>query len=250
MNTVAMEAGFALGLLVLLASAFAIGRNLGRRHPDEHPQLGVVQGATLGVMGLLLGFSFSGAMTRFTTREDLIVRQANALSTLHLRTQLSDSHGDSMRATLNEYAGLMVKALDASSQQELNTAHERLAKLEHMLWQDARSWAQQQPTSAMLIVPAVNEMLDVRAARIAASKRHLPTLIMLTLLTCAALSVGTIGYGMAGGRKSLVPPALALVALMAAVLWVVLDLDYPRYGLIRIDDGPLRAAAAAIMQGS
>ncbi len=247
MSIVAIELGFALGLVLLLATAFAMGRRLGKRHPDEHPQLGVVQGATLGVMGLLLGFSFSGAMSRFAAREELIVRQANALSTLYLRTQLSPSHGESMRTTLREYADVMAGTLDAGRQREVDAAQERLAKLEQMLWQDAQAWAQQQPAMAMLIVPAVNELMDVRAARVAAGKRHLPTLIMLTLLTCASLSVGTIGYGMAGGRKSLVPPALALVGLMAAVLWVVLDLDYPRYGLIRIDDGPLRVVLAEIV---
>jgi hypothetical protein len=103
MSIVAIELGFALGLVLLLATAFAMGRRLGKRHPDEHPQLGVVQGATLGVMGLLLGFSFSGAMSRFAAREELIVRQANALSTLYLRTQLSPSHGESMRTTLRRW---------------------------------------------------------------------------------------------------------------------------------------------------
>lgn len=246
MNIVAIEVGFALGLLVVLASAFAIGRRLGKRHPDEHPQLGVVQGATLGVMGLLLGFSFSGAMSRFTTREELIVRQANALSTLYLRTELSNTYGPSMRATLQEYAKLLPEAFERVELRDSTAPHEQLTALESRLWGDAKGWAQLQPATAILIVPAVNEVIDVRAQRVAAGKRHMPTLIMLTLLTCAALSVGTIGYGMAGGRKSLVPPALSLVALMAAVLWVVLDLDYPRYGLIRIDDGPLREVVTAI----
>lgn len=249
MSVVAIEAGFALGMFALLVTAFATGRRLGKRHPDEHPQLGVVQGATLGMMGLLLGFSFSGAMTRMAGREELLVRHANALGTMHLRTQLANVQRDAMQATLEEYAGIVVQAFDRPGSDTAIAAQERLTALEQRLWSDVVLQANAEPGRAMLFVPVANELIDVRAARIAATQRHLPALVVAALLVCASLSVGTIGYGMAGGRKSLVPPAIALIGLMAAVLWVVIDLDYPRYGLIHISDAPMEAAVRAILGG-
>lgn len=249
MNVVAFEAGFALGMFALLVTAFAIGRRLGKRHPDEHPQLGVVQGATLGMMGLLLGFSFSGAMTRMAGREELLVRHANALGTMHLRTQLAGAQRESMQTTVREYASVVLQAFDRPGTEAAKAAQARLTDLEARLWSDVTMQATAQPAQAMLFVPVANELIDVRAARIAATQRHLPALVLAVLLVCASLSVGTIGYGMAGGRKSLIPPAIALIGLMAAVLWVVIDLDYPRYGLIHISDAPMEAAVRAITGG-
>lgn len=240
MSPIIIEVAAAFGLLVLLALAFTVGRRLGNRHPDEHPQLGVVQGATLGLMGLILGFSFSGAMTRFAAREELIVRHANAISTLWMRSALAGEQGSLIRTSLREYTQQLPAAFDAPTSPAFAQAQSQLGELESSMSDGVLSAVKLEPQLGPVLLAPLSEVLDARASRIAATNRHLPTLIVIAMLACATLSVGSIGYGMAGGRQSLLPPAIALILLMTCVLWVVLDLDYPRYGFIRISDAPLR----------
>ncbi|HLP83861.1 MAG TPA: hypothetical protein VK157_05885 [Phycisphaerales bacterium] len=246
MQATTIELLLVAGLLLLLGLAFAIGRRIGRRHPDEHPQLGVVQGATLGLMGLILGFSFSGAMTRFAAREDLIVKQANALSTAYLRTDLITQQGPALRDALKQYASLLPGAFDNPSTTSFTARQDQLTDLEATIWSHATTAARQEPAFAVPLLTPLNELFDTRTARIAATQRHLPTLILIALVACATISVGTIGYGMAGGSKSLLPPAIALVLLMVAILWIVIDLDHPRHGLIRISDAPLESVIRSL----
>jgi hypothetical protein len=242
-----VELGIAIALLALLAGAFTFGKRMGRRHPDEHPHLGVLQGATLGLMGLLLGFSYSGAMSRLSDRQKLISEQANTISTVWLRSQVStDDAGAAIRRSLREYASAMPQAFERPRSQAFIAAQTTLDSQERDMWNAGLSMSRTNPQHTMVILPVLNQMFDLRASRIAATSVHLPLPVGFALLACATISVGTIGYGMAGGRKALVPPAWALVGLLAIVLWVVLDMDYPRYGFIRVSDEPLRAVAESL----
>ncbi len=93
----------------------------------------------------------------------------------------------------------------------------------------------------MAVLPPVNEVIDLHSVRSAISRRHLPMTGLVLLVTCAMIGVGTAGYGdgIAGGRHQPLTTVFAL--LIAATIWVIVDLDYPRHGLIRTDGEPLTA---------
>ena len=91
-----------------------------------------------------------------------------------------------------------------------------------------------------VLIP-INEVINLHATRLAAGKKRLPTLIMGLLMACSALAVGVTGYvcGMGGRRR--VPLTVALALLIGAALWITVDLDHPRAGLIQLSDAPLKA---------
>jgi hypothetical protein len=239
--THAMVQGVAAAVIVaVLVIAFAIGKRLGRRHPDEHSQLGVIQAATLGLMGLLLGFSYSGAIERFEARQRLIVQEANAMGTVWLRCDLlSPDASARVRQELREYGRGVLDAFRDPGSPAFEEAMLRAQASEQRMWDAVQKEVNAERLQARETMHVVNQLFDVRAERVAAARRHMPMFVLGALVACAAISVGAIGYGLAGGRAALVPPAIALIVLMTIVLWIVLDMDYPRYGFIRVDDRPL-----------
>lgn len=243
----AVEIGIALALLVGLVLSVDAGFRVGRRsvRTREAPttaQLGAIQGATLGLLGLFLGFSFAGASGRFMERQDLIVAEANAIGTAYLRADLlDDAHASELRASLAEY---VAHRLEVSRRLALGVTREDAARIEdcHVrMWAAARDGAKERPAMTMAILPPVNEVIDLHSTRLAAGKKHLPALVLGLLMVCSALSMGVIGYGCgATGRRNFAMTT-SLAVVIATALWTTIDLDSPRAGLIRLSDAPLAA---------
>jgi hypothetical protein len=93
----------------------------------------------------------------------------------------------------------------------------------------------------MLVLPPVNEVLDLHSTRIAAARKHVPGLGMVLLLASCLLSMAVIGYGCGIDGRRRLPLTLSLAVLIGMALWITFDLDYPRRGLLRLDDSPLTA---------
>ena len=86
----------------------------------------------------------------------------------------------------------------------------------------------------------VNDVIELHSTRLAAARKHIPGLVLALLISCSALALGVIGYGsgLVGRRRA--PLTLSLALLISAALWITIDLDYPRRGLIRLSDAPLQ----------
>lgn len=239
---VLIELALGLGLLGLLLAAHAVGRRLGRVSDHAHSHVGVVQSAVLGLLALLIGFSFSGAVSRFGARQDLIVREANAIETVSLRADfLPEPQREALRETLRQYARARIELVQGQEEAALP----KLAALQDRAWAITVQGVKARSEFAQPVLEATNEMFDLLAARNATASRHIPPAIVVVMIACATLASGMISYGQARregdrGLGSQVP-ALALVTLVAAVLWLTLDLDFPQRGLVRLGDAPLRA---------
>lgn len=237
----------AVVVLVLLAAGMEAGYRFGRRKAAagdaaRSGTLGAIQGAVLGLLGLLLGFSFAGAAARFLERQDLITQEANAIGTAFLRADLlEDAHRAELRASLARYVEHRIRL---SETLRAGLAESEVAEIDRMhdrIWKAASAGALARPSAAVLVVPAVNDVIDLHSTRIAAGRKHLPIVVLCLLFVCSILSMTVIGYGcgLAGGRSLLMTGALAI--LITAALWTTLDLDHPRTGLIRLSDAPLKA---------
>lgn len=230
--------------LALFVLALEVGYRMGAREAGREEksaaQLGTIQGATLGLLGLLLGFSFAGAAGRFMERQDLIAREANAIGTAWLRAGLlPEPHGTALREGLERYRTQRVE-LSRNLQRGLSEAAlADIAELQRGLWRAAKAGVRAEPALAVAVLPPVNEVLDLHALRMASGRKHLPTLVMGLLVLCSVLALGTIGFGTGiAGRRNLFV-ALSLAVLVAAALVTTVDMDHPRLGLIRLDDLPL-----------
>ena len=238
-----VEWSIALVLFGGLVAAAEIGFWSGRRkHRDSEDsnQLGAIQGAILGLLALLLGFSFSGASERFSGRVQLIVEEANAIGTLWLRIDLlPDAKQAELRDNLRRYVAERIAFYEARDAAANGKAIAGSEALQAQLWAAVVSAAKAKPELAQVLLPPVNEVIDLHGRRVGASQRHLPVLVLLLLLTCSVVAVGAVSYGggVAGKRSPVLTNAMAF--LVAAVLWAIIDLDHPRRGLIQTGQQPM-----------
>lgn len=247
MRALLTEAAFASILIVLFIAAWFTGKALGQRLHTKlaaHPQLGVVQGAILAMLGLQLGFCFAGAMSRYVDRQDGLVQEANALSTLYLRAELlPDVQRDVVRSTLREYCNDRLLLFEWGATHDESAILERLEAMQGRIWRAVCDGVEERPAVTTVVVPACTEMIDSLSSRNAATERHIPGLVLVVLIACAVASILTIGLGVERADRRLRLPAAVLVFLIAATLWTIVDLDFPRIGFVRIDNGPLAEAA-------
>jgi hypothetical protein len=128
------------------------------------------------LLGLLLGFSFSGSITRMDTKRQLIVQEANAIGTAYLRLdQLPASEQPEMRRLFRQYVDARLRVYDKLP--DLKAADQQLQRgteLQHEIWSRAVSACRGDPTqnSARLLLPAINEMIDISTTRTIAMHTH------------------------------------------------------------------------------
>jgi hypothetical protein len=243
MTELAIAAGLLLGLFAALEAGYRLGLRLASRgNAPSGGQVGAIQGAMLGLLGLLLGFSFAGAASRFIDRQDLIVREANAIGTTYLRADLlPDPFASQVRHILAEYVAHRLKASQHTATGLGPTVEAEVAAIHTRLWQAAKDGSLARPEMTKVVLDPVNEVIDLHSTRMSAGRKHLPFVVLGLLIACSLLSMGVIGYGCglsAGGRWPWLNGSLAI--LIAAALWTTIDLDHPRAGLIRLSDKPLQ----------
>jgi hypothetical protein len=241
-STPAIAAVMAIILPIVFLLATRIGDAIARRSTSkltDHPHFGVIQGAILSILGLLLGFGFSGAMGRFVDRQDLIVQEANALGTFALRLDLlsPEARGD-LRALTREYTQARLELVRGEQQMNLESL-QRIQSLQSQLWTRTIAAVEERPATMMPLLSPLNEVLDVFSKRQAATRRHTPPLVIAGMLLCAVAAAMVVGYCSPRDVARLRMPALLLGVLIALVVWITIDLDYPRLGFIRVSDQPM-----------
>ena len=239
--TALKSAAVFFGMLVLSEVGRRVGIARAARDPESATKgAGPIEAAVFGLLGLLLAFSFSGAASRFEARRHLIVAEANAIGTAYLRLDLLPADAQpEMRQLFRDYLdarlALYGRVTDSLS---VTKAQAEVARLQGRIWTASVSAAQRpgMPTStAILLIPALNEMIDITTTRTVATQNHPPAIIFQLLiafsLTCALLA----GYSMSATRHRNWFYTLMVSLTLSFTLYVIFDLEYPRFGLIRID---------------
>lgn len=238
---------YAVAVVVLLffgmLVAQELGRRIGLRHRAEDAEgaeagVGAVDGAVFGLLGLLIAFTFSGAASRFENRRDLIVQEANAIGTAYLRLDvLPPETRDPLRQQFRDYLdtrlAIYKKLPDVpAAKRELDHSIEQ----QNAIWTAVIEATRGQPpyvTSALL--SPLNEMIDITTTRTAATLQHPPPVIYGMLFVFALIGSLLVGYGMAGSRRRNWLYSLGHAVILAGTIYVILDLEFPRLGLIRVD---------------
>lgn len=234
-------AGLFLGMLL----CFEVGRRIGvarlARDPDGLAKgSGPVEAAVFGLLGLLLAFTFSGAGSRFEDRRHLIAGETNAIGTAYLRVDLlpPDTQPE-IRQLFRRYLDTRVEAYrDAADTTATEARLSEAATLQGQIWAKAVSASRrpEAPTqAAMLLLPALNEMIDITTTRAMAMQNHPPRVIFLLLGGLSLVSSLLVGYVMCGTKVRSWFYMLLIATTMSLTLYVILDLEYPRFGVIRID---------------
>ncbi len=190
-----------VAIVLCLEIGYRIGRRSSEKHPDSaHEGIGVIEAAIFALLGLLLGFFFAGGTARLEIKRQLVVQEANAIGTAYLRLdELPLNEQPEMRRLFKEYLDTRLRVYEKLP--DLKLADQELAHgggIQQEIWSRAVSAGRSDPTqnTARLLLPALNEMIDVTTARTIAMHAQLPLLIFI-LLTAVALVSGLLaGYAM------------------------------------------------------
>ena len=223
-----------------------LGFRLGRRKrptvtEDARSQITTIQGAMLGLLALLLGFTFSMAMSRFELRKQQVLEESNAIGTTYLRAQLMpEPLRKEVSNLLRRYVEVRLEFYQAGMKgQRFQQAVAQTERLQLQLWSRASAWADKDPraVTAGLFLQSLNEVIDLHSKGLTALENHVPEIILVLLYFVALVAIGLIGYGcgLAGRRNFMVTMVASL--LIAAVILVIIDLDRPQRGLIKVGLG-------------
>jgi hypothetical protein len=236
---------FAGAMLVGMLICLEIGRRAGIRRLAGDPEgamsgFGTVEGAVFGLFGLLIAFTFSGAPARLDTRKQLIAEEANAIGTAYLRLDLLAPEAQSaLRERFRTYLDSRLETYRRFPDLEAVKAElSNSARIQLDIWTQAVAATRLQgahPDAAKLLLPAVNEMIDITTTRSMAAMIH-PPLVVFALLALLAMVCSVLaGFGMASSKQRSWLHIMAFAAIAVVVVYVVLEIEYPRAGFIRMD---------------
>ncbi len=232
------------GMLLTIEIGLRVGRARQERQTEaSRGQITAVQASFFGVLALLLGFTFSLSLSRFDSRSQALVDEANAIGTVYLRTDvLPAPYGDNAKALIRDYVDLRVRSSDVSLDEtaELAALIAEAERLQAAVWDVAVQAATAAPNAVVFgFVQSVNDMINSLGRRDAALNRHVPEVVLELLYGTFLMAGLIIGYasGIAGHRPSFV--TYVLVLLIVVLVFIIIDLDRPRRGLIKVSSESL-----------
>ncbi len=209
----------------------------GEEQPEARAQIQAIEAAILTLLGLLLAFTFSMSGNRFETRKANVVEEANAIGTAYLRASVLPSpERKELEDLLRVYAKARIEFYEAPLDlRELERISRRTDALQQKFWALGAAEARKTPTPILgLVLSSLNAVIDLREKQTVAFENHVPESILLFLLIFSSLAGGVIGYlnGIHHHRRRIM--TLIFATTIAMTIFLVIDLDRPRRGLIRV----------------
>ena len=231
-----------LGMVLFLE----LGRQVGlRRRPGEtegeRGSFGIVEGALFALFGLLMAFTFSGAANRFNEKRMLIAEEINTIGTAYLRVQLLSPEAQSpVRELFRQYVDSRLETYRKLP--DMHAAEAIMAqskKLQQEIWNQAVAASRlpnSHPNAGFLLLPALNNMFDMATTRTMALQNHPPGIIYVLLFILGLICSALAGYRMALSQHRSWLHVVGFTVMTVTIVYVVLDIEYPRAGLIRLAD--------------
>jgi hypothetical protein len=244
-NPVVMGAAVAAGTFFGILVALWLGRHIGTRVLARHGSIGhtgvtSLETAVFALLGLMIAFTFSGALNRFDGRRAQAVDEANAIGTAWLRIDLLPSAAQpKLRESFKSYVDARIATYSKlpnikAARAEVARSHE----LQSVIWAQAVT-ALRSPQvrlgTDLLVLPPLNSMFDISTVRLTATQIHPPLAIYVMLIGLALASALLAGYQTAGEKAYDWVHQVGFATIVALTVYIILDIEYPRMGLIRID---------------
>jgi len=231
------------GIFIFMLLAMEIGFRSGRRKQasaaEAITQANSVLVSMLGLLALLLAFTFSAALQRYEDRSQTVVAEANAIGTTYLRARLlPGGMQDEVQALLRQYLDVRIQEgrVDATEPELDESLQQQAQRMQTQLWRHAVRAAEldKSVVTSGLFIQSLNELIDTSTTRNAALNRQVPEIVLFLMIATIVLTTATLGYasGIAGHRVTLA--AFVLLMLIALVVYLIIDLDRPRRGAIQV----------------
>lgn len=234
---------FSLCLFLGMIACFHIARYLSRQYSIRTNDAGydseATSGITFALFGLLMAFVFSGAYARFDDRRNLIVDEANAIGTAYLRVDLLPAEAQpALRKAFKEYTQSRIQFYEHLGDRVAATADlNRSAQLQQIIWQTSiqASTGSENNATRLLLIPALNDMIDIVTTRTVAVQKHPPALLYTLLGSLGLLCAWLAGHSARKSDKPLIFQSIAFALVISSVLYLTMDVEYPGQGLITLD---------------
>lgn len=243
------------GSLAAVEGGVILGRRQARKHAAgaaESPAKSNVEGyiisSIFGLLAFLVGFTFSMSLSRYDDRRSWIAQEATAISTVYLRAELLDEpYRSRLRSLLRDYATSRL-APDNITSAEIETGILQTERIRNQLWDETRTaiYPDRKSDLASYFVEAMNNALDIGTRRALAGRAHVPTQIVAILLVYLLVAAIMLGYLMAKEGTTRRHESTLLILMFVASINLILDLDRPREGLIRVSQRPLEELIASM----
>ncbi len=230
-----------IGILVCLESGYRLGRR--SQATCEHPYEGVgaIDAAVFGLLALLLGFSFAVGMSRLEYRRELAVKEADAIGTAYMRLDLLPADTQpKLRRLFREYLDARLSVYRNLS--DFDLAEREIARADQIqdkIWSAAVEGSESdlgRKSVRILLLPAINEMIDIATPRTVELRMRLPRLILGLLIGVALLSGLLAGYAVSKRGKRSYLHMLIYAGAIVLTVYTIMDLENPRSGLIRLEN--------------
>ena len=229
------------GMLVLLEIGRYVGiKRRAREAEGERSSLGTVEGAVFALFGLLMAFTFSGAASRFNEKRMLIAEEVNTVETAYLRLQLVPQGAQTpLQELFRQYLDSRLETYrKLPDMQAAGLEMAKSKKLQDEIWTNAVTATRLSNSHAdagKLLLPALNNMIDIATTRTMALQSHPPRIIFALLFALGLICSLLAGYRMASGQNRSWLHVLGFTVITVIIVYVILDIEYPRAGLIRLE---------------
>jgi FtsH-binding integral membrane protein len=229
-----------IGIFIFYLAGVSLGNYQKKNNPDAKAEgVGPLEGALLGLLALLLSFTFSMSASRYDTRRSLLIKEANDIGTVVLRADMyPDSIRREFRKDLKQYLEARIEYYDAGNDEEkINKSLGDAAKISDHIWQMVTRLSRESSATIPqnLMIPALGDMIDVVTSRDAARLARVPDPIFWLLIILTLLGSLIIGYSKKEKKNDWI--VLSIYSLMTVItIYTIIDLDRPRHGIIRTDD--------------
>ena len=244
-------------LMSLLVLAAQVGYWAGTRpvftlSDGGKSHLSTIFGGILGLLALLLGFTFAMSLSRYDHRKQLVTVEANALGTAYLRSQLlPEPEKKEIADLLRKYVDVRLEFFQAGiDDSNLERVSAETKHLQDQIWSRLSSAVakdDREVTTGMFL-ESINEVFDLQNARQSAMDNHVPESVLILLMLVAFIAVLSVGYGAGLGKYRHMFSTMMLVVLLVLVISTIMDLDRPRRGLIKISQASMLRLQSTLHQ--
>jgi hypothetical protein len=241
---------FVFSFLLLWFAAWAGGMVSQRRRDlteEMRPDFGVILAASLTLLGLIIGFSFSMATARYDSRKMYEEAEANAIGTEYVRADLLDpAEASQVRRLLRQYTDLRIQTYKKHYWDDMTEINRQTAQIQNQLWVAASQSAMAQPTPVRaLAVAGMNDVLNSQGYTQAAWWNRIPVGAWCLMFAIALFCNVLLGYG---SRKVDVRLLMVLPLMVAISFFLIADIDSPRGGVIRVRPQNLESLQAGFSE--
>lgn len=238
-NALMIAAIFFILIYILNWMGYYVKKKIVLRQPEKDISLGTAEGALMGLMALLLAFTFGMASSKYESRRQTIIDEANLLNTVLYRLKLyPDSVKRSMLTDFRSYLDSRIDYWDAGDDPvKINAALENAGKNFNNLWIDNTSLINDanNKSRAEQLVPVLISLKNMVTTREAGRISAVPSLIILVLLILVFVASFLTGYGLKPGSRNPVF-SVAFAIMLSVALYIVMELSRPRQGYINLDN--------------